>query len=68
MHWKFDTPGIPDELFERSEQVPITKEEVRALTICKLRLKKGFSAIDVGCGSGSLTVEICKQIRGGVVY
>ncbi|MGH9924932.1 MAG: precorrin-6Y C5,15-methyltransferase (decarboxylating) subunit CbiT [Nitrososphaeraceae archaeon] len=68
MHWKFDTPGIPDELFERSEQVPITKEEVRALTICKMRLKKGFSAIDVGCGSGSLTVEICNQIRGGVVY
>lgn len=68
MHWKFDTPGIPDELFERSEQVPITKEEVRALTICKLRLKKGFSAIDVGCGSGSLTVEICNQIRGGAVY
>ena len=68
MHWKFDTPGIPDELFERSEQVPITKEEVRALTICKLRLKKGYSAIDVGCGSGSLTVEICNQIRGGVVY
>jgi cobalt-precorrin-6B (C15)-methyltransferase len=68
LHWEFDTPGIPDELFERSEQVPITKEEVRALTISKLRLKKGFSAIDVGCGSGSLTVEICNQVRGGVVY
>jgi cobalt-precorrin-6B (C15)-methyltransferase len=68
LHWEFDTPGIPDELFERSEQVPITKEEVRALTISKLRLKKGFSAIDVGCGSGSLTVEICNQTRGGVVY
>jgi cobalt-precorrin-6B (C15)-methyltransferase len=68
LHWEFDTPGIPDELFERSEQVPITKEEVRALTISKLRLRKGFSAIDVGCGSGSLTVEICNQVRGGVVY
>ena len=68
MHWKYDTPGIPDELFERSEQVPITKEEVRALTISKLRLKEGFTAIDVGCGSGSLTVEICNQIGGGVVY
>ena len=68
MHWKYDTPGIPDELFERSEQVPITKEEVRALTISKLRLKEGFTAIDVGCGSGSLTVEISNQIRGGVAY
>jgi cobalt-precorrin-6B (C15)-methyltransferase len=55
-------------MFARSEQVPITKEEIRAITISKLRLKEGFSAIDVGCGSGSLTVEICNQIRGGVAY
>jgi cobalt-precorrin-6B (C15)-methyltransferase len=66
--WRYDTPGIPDELFERSEQVPITKEEVRAITIGKLRLKEGFTAIDVGCGSGSLTVEICNQIRSGTAY
>ena len=51
-----------------SEQVPITKEEVRAITIGKLRLKEGFTAIDVGCGSGSLTVEICNQIRSGTAY
>ena len=68
MLWRYDTPGIPDELFERSEQVPITKEEVRAITIGKLRLKEGFTAIDVGCGSGSLTVEICNQIRSGIAY
>lgn len=68
MLWRYDTPGIPDELFERSEQVPITKEEVRAITISKLRLNEGFAAIDVGCGSGSLTVEICNQIKGGAVY
>ena len=68
MLWRYDTPGIPDELFERSEQVPITKEEVRAITISKLRLNEGFSAIDVGCGSGSLTVEICNQIGSGTAY
>jgi cobalt-precorrin-6B (C15)-methyltransferase len=66
--WRYDTPGIPDELFERSEKVPITKEEVRAITIGKLRLKNGFAAIDVGCGSGSLTVEICNLIRSGTAY
>jgi len=66
--WNYNTSGIPDELFKRSEQIPITKEEVRAITISKLRLKEGFSAIDVGCGSGSLTVEICNQIRGGAAY
>lgn len=55
-------------MFVRSEHVPITKEEIRAIAISKLRLKEGFSAIDVGCGSGSLTVEICNQIRGGAAY
>ncbi|HVX02796.1 MAG TPA: precorrin-6Y C5,15-methyltransferase (decarboxylating) subunit CbiT [Nitrososphaera sp.] len=63
--WDYDTPGIPDELFERTEEVPITKEDVRALAISKLRLKKGYSAIDVGCGSGSITVELCLQTKGG---
>lgn len=64
--WDFCTPGIPDELFERTEEVPITKEDVRALVISKLRLKEGHSAIDVGCGSGSITVELCLQTKGKV--
>ncbi len=64
--WDYHTPGIPDELFERTEDVPITKEEVRALAISKLRLKAGYSTIDVGCGSGSITVEICMQTKGQV--
>nr|WP_294804654.1 precorrin-6Y C5,15-methyltransferase (decarboxylating) subunit CbiT [uncultured Nitrososphaera sp.] len=67
MLWDYSTPGIPDELFERTEDVPITKEDVRALAISKLRLKEGYSAIDVGCGSGSITVELCLQ-TGGQVY
>lgn len=66
MLWDYSTPGIPDELFERTEDVPITKEDVRALAISKLRLKKGYSAIDVGCGSGSITVELCIQTKGQV--
>jgi cobalt-precorrin-6B (C15)-methyltransferase len=66
--WKYRTPGIPDELFERSEQVPITKEEVRAIVISKLRLKDHASAIDIGCGSGSITVEICLQTESKEVY
>jgi cobalt-precorrin-6B (C15)-methyltransferase len=66
--WDYRTPGIPDELFERTEQVPITKEDVRALVISKLRLKENSSAIDVGCGSGSITVELCLQTKGNNVY
>lgn len=64
--WDFRTPGIPDEMFDRREDVPITKEDVRALAVSKLRLKEGYSAIDVGCGSGSITVELCLQTRGRV--
>ncbi|MEO9321716.1 MAG: precorrin-6Y C5,15-methyltransferase (decarboxylating) subunit CbiT [Nitrososphaera sp.] len=67
--WDFRTPGISDELFERTEQVPITKEDVRAIVISKLRLKEGFSAIDVGCGSGSITVELSMQTApNGIVH
>ena len=64
--WDYRTPGIPDELFERTEDVPITKEDIRAIVISKLRLKEGYSAIDVGCGSGSITVELCLQTKGKV--
>jgi cobalt-precorrin-6B (C15)-methyltransferase len=68
LRWDYITPGIPDELFERTKDVPITKEDVRALAISKLRLKQGYSVIDVGCGSGSITVEVCLQTKGGKVY
>ena len=66
MLWDCRTPGIPDELFERTEEVPITKEDIRAIVLSKLRLKEGHSSIDVGCGSGSITVELCLQTRGQV--
>jgi cobalt-precorrin-6B (C15)-methyltransferase len=64
--WDYRTPGIPDELFERTEEVPITKEDIRAIALSKLRLKEGHSAIDIGCGSGSITVELYLQTRGTV--
>jgi cobalt-precorrin-6B (C15)-methyltransferase len=66
--WDYGTPGIPDELFDRDNEVPVTKEDVRSIIISKLRLKKDSSAIDIGCGSGSVTVEICLQTKEGKVY
>jgi cobalt-precorrin-6B (C15)-methyltransferase len=68
MKWKYSTPGIPDDLFFRTEDVPITKEDIRALVISKLRLKEGYDVIEVGSGSGSITVEICLQVKGGKVF
>ena len=61
--WNFKTPGIPDELFERTEKVPITKEEVRVVQISKARLNPGQLVYDVGCGSGSISVEAAIQVE-----
>ncbi len=61
--WDFKTPGIPDEEFERLDDVPITKEEVRVIQISKARLKPGYTVYDIGCGSGSISVEAAHQIE-----
>ena len=67
--WKYKTPGIPDEFFERAEEVPITKEEVRAVQISKGRLSSCNTVYDIGCGSGSITVEAALQVgQQGKIY
>ena len=67
--WKYKTPGIPDEDFERTDEVPITKEEVRVVQIAKGRLRLGFTVYDIGCGSGSISVEAALQVESsGPVY
>lgn len=67
--WNNRTPGIPDEEFERTEDVPITKEEVRVIQISKARLSEGDLIYDIGCGSGSITVEAGLQIgHAGKIY
>ena len=61
--WKFKTPGIPDEEFDRTESVPITKEEIRSIQISKARLSPGQTVLDIGCGSGSISVEAGLQVE-----
>lgn len=63
--WRYRTPGIPDGLFERAERVPITKEEIRAIQISKARLSSGDTVYDIGCGSGSVSVEAAIQAGEG---
>jgi cobalt-precorrin-6B (C15)-methyltransferase len=61
--WTYKTPGIPDEQFTQSDKVPgPTKEEIRVLTISKARLRAGALVVDVGCGTGGLTVEAALQV------
>lgn len=38
--------------------VPITKEEIRAISISKLCIEKSKTFIDIGSGTGSITVEV----------
>jgi len=49
-------PGLPDELFARGD-APMTKMEVRALTMAAARLRPRDRVLDVGAGTGSLSVE-----------
>ncbi|BCJ99192.1 precorrin-6A reductase [Anaerocolumna chitinilytica] len=54
------THGMADEMFIR-DKVPMTKEEIREISICKLGLAKTSVLYDVGSGTGSIAVE-CARI------
>lgn len=61
------TPGIPDACFIR-DQVPMTKEEIRMVSLCKLQPKRNSVCYDVGAGTGSVSVELARLACDGVVY
>ena len=63
----WNTPGLPDSTFTRGE-VPMTKEEVRALALCKLRPQPHHVVWDVGAGTGSVSIECAMACPGGQVY
>lgn len=53
------TPGIDDEIFLRTK-VPMTKNEVRVLSISRLELTKNAVVYDVGSGTGSVSIECAR--------
>ena len=61
------TPSLGDGFFKRGD-VPMTKEEIRQLSICKLKLPKDAVLYDVGSGTGTISVESARLSNDIKVY
>ncbi len=61
------TPYREDAAFIR-DKVPMTKAEIRELSICRLQLSEGAVVYDVGSGTGSVAVEMAGLSGSIVVY
>ena len=58
---------LPDSAFTRAE-IPMTKEEIRWLTIQKLGIGPTDTVYDIGAGTGSVSVEMARKAFDGFVY
>lgn len=59
--------GLADELFTRSK-VPMTKQEVRSVSMSKLMPKATDKIYDIGAGTGSCSVELALLANKGRVW
>ena len=59
--------GIDDAEFYRAD-VPMTKQEVRIITLAKARIAPAATVYDIGAGTGSLSIEAARQASCGQVY
>ena len=66
-NWPYISTGIPDSAFIRGK-TPMTKQEVRSITLSKLRLRPESIVVDVGAGTGSIAIEAARLAVNGKVY
>lgn len=59
--------GLEDEAFLR-DKVPMTKAEVRSISLSKLKLCRNSVIYDIGAGTGSVSVECARLAADGCVY
>ncbi len=59
--------GFSDDDFIR-DKVPMTKSEIRALSVIKLELSEYDICYDVGAGTGSVSIEMAAAVPRGKVY
>jgi precorrin-6B C5,15-methyltransferase / cobalt-precorrin-6B C5,C15-methyltransferase len=59
--------GLPDNYYHHQQGL-ITKSEIRAITLSKLRLLKNHVLWDLGAGSGSISIEACLLVPSGRVF
>ena len=64
---RLETHGIKDEEFIRGK-APMTKEEVRTVSLSKLSLTEDSVCYDVGAGTGSLSIEMALRAHQGKVW
>ncbi|MCW2278531.1 precorrin-6y C5,15-methyltransferase (decarboxylating) subunit CbiE [Heliophilum fasciatum] len=60
--------GWPDDLFLRSPKIPMTKSDIRALTLARAQIGPRDTVWDIGAGTGSISIEAAGLAAQGTVW